>query len=195
MWGKQRGALIFSLICARINGWVNNGEAGGLRRHRAHYDVIVMIYVTRVVNGLSIWQAVDQPSTDAIPGVPYCKNKYIFSTINFGFGFQPATEYWVYECVPRWIEFDFSHCLTFPEIPEGFIWRENVRTSTILISTSGHLTHRKRVNCGVGKYISLHSNSNNNLSQLMSYLLVSQSLCHNAPATQYKTNNSFLFRH
>ena len=25
-----------------INGWVNNGEAGDLRRHRAHYDVIVM---------------------------------------------------------------------------------------------------------------------------------------------------------
>ena len=25
-----------------INGWVNNGEAGDLRRYRAHYDVIVM---------------------------------------------------------------------------------------------------------------------------------------------------------
>ena len=25
-----------------INGWVNNGEAGDLRRHRAHYGVIVM---------------------------------------------------------------------------------------------------------------------------------------------------------
>ena len=25
-----------------INGWVNKREAGGLRRHRAHYDVIVM---------------------------------------------------------------------------------------------------------------------------------------------------------
>ena len=24
------------------NGWVNNGEAGDLRRHRALYDVIVM---------------------------------------------------------------------------------------------------------------------------------------------------------
>ena len=28
------------LICARINGWVNNREAGDLRRHRAHYDVL-----------------------------------------------------------------------------------------------------------------------------------------------------------
>ena len=24
------------------NNWVNNREAGGLRRHRGHYDVIVM---------------------------------------------------------------------------------------------------------------------------------------------------------
>ena len=32
----------FSLNCARINGWVNNREAGDLRRHRAHYDVIVI---------------------------------------------------------------------------------------------------------------------------------------------------------
>ena len=40
--GQWRGALMFSLICAWINGWVNNGEAGDLGRHRARYDVIVM---------------------------------------------------------------------------------------------------------------------------------------------------------
>ena len=40
--GQWRGALMFSLICARINGWVNNREAGDLRRHRAHCDVIIM---------------------------------------------------------------------------------------------------------------------------------------------------------
>ena len=40
--GQWRGALMFSLICTQINGWVNNGEAGDLRRHRAHCDVIVM---------------------------------------------------------------------------------------------------------------------------------------------------------
>ena len=40
--GQCRGALMFSLIYAWINGWVNNREAGDLRRHRAHYDVIVM---------------------------------------------------------------------------------------------------------------------------------------------------------
>ena len=31
-----------SLICACMNDWVNNGEAGDLRRRRAHYDVTVM---------------------------------------------------------------------------------------------------------------------------------------------------------
>ena len=30
--GQWRGALMFSLICTRINFWVNNGEAGDLRR-------------------------------------------------------------------------------------------------------------------------------------------------------------------
>ena len=40
--GQWRGALIFSLICAWINGWVNNRKAGALRHYRAHYDVTVM---------------------------------------------------------------------------------------------------------------------------------------------------------
>ena len=40
--GQWRGALMFSLICAWIHGWVNNGDAGDLRHHSAHYDVTVM---------------------------------------------------------------------------------------------------------------------------------------------------------
>ena len=40
--GQSRGALVFSLICVWIKGWVNNRDAGDLRRYRAHYDVIVM---------------------------------------------------------------------------------------------------------------------------------------------------------
>ena len=40
--GQWRGALMFSLIWARIDGWVNNHEAADLRRYRAHYDVTVM---------------------------------------------------------------------------------------------------------------------------------------------------------
>ena len=36
------GALVFSLICAWLNDWENNREAGDLRRRRAHYDVTVL---------------------------------------------------------------------------------------------------------------------------------------------------------
>ena len=40
--GQWRGALMLSLIYAWINDWVNNREAGDLRRQHGHYDVIVM---------------------------------------------------------------------------------------------------------------------------------------------------------
>ena len=36
------GTLMFSLICAWTNSWVNNRYAGDLRHHHAHYDFTVM---------------------------------------------------------------------------------------------------------------------------------------------------------
>ena len=42
--GQWRGALMFSLICVWINGWVNSRGDGDLRRYRAHYDVTVMCF-------------------------------------------------------------------------------------------------------------------------------------------------------
>ena len=47
--GQWRGAVMFSLICVWINGWVNNREAGDLRRYRTHYDVSVMICTITIV--------------------------------------------------------------------------------------------------------------------------------------------------
>ena len=52
--------LMFSLICAWINGWIINGEAGDLRRHRAHYvnvmwrssgapSYMVTVYCTAII--------------------------------------------------------------------------------------------------------------------------------------------------
>ena len=52
--GQWRGALMFSLICVWINGWVNNGEAGYLRRYRTHCDVTVMLNPTRMYGSNSI---------------------------------------------------------------------------------------------------------------------------------------------
>ena len=50
--GQWRGTLMFSLIYVWINDWVNNREAGDLRRYRAHSDVIVMDqeHITTVKN-------------------------------------------------------------------------------------------------------------------------------------------------
>ena len=54
---QWRGALMFTLICARINGWVNNREAGDLRGHRAHSDVIVMsVRVPSMEPVTCVWQ-------------------------------------------------------------------------------------------------------------------------------------------
>ena len=41
--GQWRRAFMFSLICVWINGWVNNREAGDLRRYRVHHGITVMI--------------------------------------------------------------------------------------------------------------------------------------------------------
>ena len=54
--GQWRGALMFYLICVWINDWVNNREAGGQRRHRAHCDVIVMSAARRYCGITSNWQ-------------------------------------------------------------------------------------------------------------------------------------------
>ena len=44
--GQWRGALMFSLICIWINGWVNNHEAGDLRCYHACYDVTLMWHIS-----------------------------------------------------------------------------------------------------------------------------------------------------
>ena len=85
------GALMFSLICPWINGWVNNREAGDLRRYSAHYDVTVMItkqwlalcallcsYVYREWHGDISMQAISSNSTDfAIPEYSIITSKTI----------------------------------------------------------------------------------------------------------------------
>ena len=52
--GQWCGALMFSLICAWINAWVNNREAGDLRHHFAHYDITVMKYQVQASKMFSI---------------------------------------------------------------------------------------------------------------------------------------------
>ena len=74
--GQWRGALMFSLICAWINGWVNNRETGGLRRHRDHYEVTViniywMTYIWRV-NHINVNVILTTFPSLAVPEVTTC---------------------------------------------------------------------------------------------------------------------------
>ena len=52
--GQWRGALMFPLICTWTNGGANNRNAGNSRRHRADYDVTVMIYQKLQTNPILI---------------------------------------------------------------------------------------------------------------------------------------------
>ena len=68
--GQCRWALMLSLTCTRINGWVNNRVAGNLGPHRAHYDVNVMPYDASAVMGcwwLGWYDGHPQPSWWAKP--------------------------------------------------------------------------------------------------------------------------------
>ena len=72
--GQWRGALVFSLICVWINDWVNNGEAGDLRRYRIHYDVTVMGIDYIGSTDLCLWQI----TISGTPTIPVSKNANIF---------------------------------------------------------------------------------------------------------------------
>ena len=74
---QWRGALMFSLICAWINDWVNNREAGDLRRHRGHYDVSVMRLLAPLGNNER------DKHKDNIPLIEWISHHYIMQIIIF----------------------------------------------------------------------------------------------------------------
>ena len=63
--GTKKGGE-FTGLCARINDWVNNREAGDFRRHRGHYDVNVMYrnqcrFIACRIFEKESYQSFDQP--------------------------------------------------------------------------------------------------------------------------------------
>ena len=102
--GQLRGALMISLICVWINGWVNNREADDLGRYRPHYEVTVM-QTSVIVNRVHISWNIFHPSIWGIVKIlvvlevtwfchtlhcsPYCVlwkyiNRYIHIYCSFG---------------------------------------------------------------------------------------------------------------
>ena len=75
--GQWLGALMLSLMCARINSWVNNREAGDLRRYRHHYYVIVMLMTwwhwnTFCITGRCVWSLLINSHSQMARNVERC---------------------------------------------------------------------------------------------------------------------------
>ena len=89
--------LYFALICAWVNGWVNNREAGDLRRHRAHYQATVM-----QCNSSFTSEAPSSIGTNGIvqyPSKKYSLEKQRHSTLHHFSQLQMAwAELWIYSC-------------------------------------------------------------------------------------------------
>ena len=92
--GQWRGALLFSLIRAWTNSWVNNRDAGDLRRHRTHCDVGVMVskpshhyihYNSRFVRSVQVVE-INHEVLCELPLVFLLFGKDVYNTIGFNHG-------------------------------------------------------------------------------------------------------------
>ena len=77
---QWRGALKVYLICAWINDWINNREAGDLRRHCAFYEVIVI---------LCLWSIVEMKAT----AVHFAPTSRVSTSFPVGFKIRGGASY------------------------------------------------------------------------------------------------------
>ena len=105
---------MFTLICARINGWVNNHEAGDLRRYRAHYDVIVMYGEIRLVAAARLVQNQQSSCWTKVAGIVsfHINNDLYIEVIIYAYFIN--VKFWLTHCaeVLKYISLDsryFSH--------------------------------------------------------------------------------------
>ena len=71
--GQWRGALMGFFICARINGCVNNREAGDLRRHCAVYDVMFFFVYLPCNYFLNTFVSLWPSCSGQVPIVPHTR--------------------------------------------------------------------------------------------------------------------------
>ena len=75
--GQWCRTLMFSLICAWINSWVNNREAGDLRCHHGLYDVTVMQWKDDPVESSPSGKGTQLYSNVMVRWVQFCDVTYI----------------------------------------------------------------------------------------------------------------------
>ena len=103
--GQWRGALIFSLICAWTNGWVNNRYVGDLRRHRVHYDATVMFAAS-----LTLSEG-NPPVTANSTGKEPVMGTWVFSLLSTSTNFWKKPSRVTYDLTPP-----YGHCNYLPYI-------------------------------------------------------------------------------
>ena len=70
---------MFSLIYVWIKGWVNNREAGDLKRHHPHYDNTVMKNGSCIINHSRNYESNETPMNSAVdaPEGSNCRTEII----------------------------------------------------------------------------------------------------------------------
>ena len=126
--GQWCGALMFSLICAWINGWANNGEAGDLRRHRAHHDIIVMLcFIINLFHALCFRQFNSNPD-----GNYRCHALWRFDQSR---QYHPASNSITLEYNTPWTHLRCDHCMVLWSIQYIFVllkWYKMVWTHFLM---------------------------------------------------------------
>ena len=114
--GHRRRALMFSLICVLINGWVNNREAGHLRCYHAHYDVIVMfksIFFKLITQNSSLGTCCDI----SLRGIPqnYITENSTMADVMHWCHHTPSHQ--LSQC---WLRSRSPYCITVPQWVKGW---------------------------------------------------------------------------
>ena len=94
--GQWRGALMLSLIWACTNSWANNGDAGDLRRHGTHYDVVVMFLNPIIGHKSEVW--VHLAGYNNVPGLLF--NLMFFYSSTYGIVLREHRYVFVFCIIP-----------------------------------------------------------------------------------------------
>ena len=116
-----------------MNGWVNNPEAGDLRRHRAHYDVTVMLHkIVSMITLLIMETTVNVSSVEeddeliivtcSLALVNYDSNlsSYLMTAIHSSWSFSGPFYWHGLTLIPAWIT-NCIHDKVWDEITHPFL--------------------------------------------------------------------------
>ena len=101
------GALMFSLICSWTNGWVNNRDAGDVRRHCAYYGVSLFKLTIFVLFDLEVWRMTLKNNRAPMPHQALCMISSPYINSNWSYG--PERLNWVLTYVTLTCDLDLVH--------------------------------------------------------------------------------------